>query len=197
MQCELISWDHFNQLSRELALKIKDSGYSPDIIIAIGRGGYMPARILSDYLDNMNLTSFKVEHYKSSQKEKVANIRYPLVADIAEQRVLLVDDVSDSGDTFNVAIEHIMQHAQPKALKTASLHHKVVSVYEPDYYVEKVTEWHWIIYPWAVIEDVAGFVKNISPLPKQISEIQNILLKTHGIEVPQQIIVDVLKLSLD
>lgn len=194
IQCELVSWNHFYQLCRDLAFQIKNSNFNPDIIIAIGRGGYMPARILSDYLDNMNLTSFKVEHYKGSHKEPIAKIRYPLCAEIAHQQVLLIDDVSDTGDTFKVAIDHILEHAHPTEIKTASLHHKIASSYLPDYYAEKIINWRWIIYPWAVIEDISKFIKGMSPLPDTIEEINKKLARENSIEAPQQIISDILRL---
>ena len=105
--CELISWNGACDLCRQLVGKIRKAGYHPDIIVAIGRGGYMPARILSDYLDLMNLTSFKIEHYRGLHKEPAAQIRYPLSADLTGQQVHLVDDVSDSGDTFKLAMKHL------------------------------------------------------------------------------------------
>ena len=53
-RCEFISWSRFYSLSRKLCYRIHDAGFKPDIIIAIGRGGFMPARIISDFLDIMN-----------------------------------------------------------------------------------------------------------------------------------------------
>lgn len=124
--CELISWNGACDLCRQLVGKIRKAGYHPDIIVAIGRGGYMPARILSDYLDLMNLTSFKIEHYRGLHKEPAAQIRYPLSADLTGQQVHLVDDVSDSGDTFKLAMKHLWERGAAE-VRTAALHHKVVS----------------------------------------------------------------------
>ncbi len=63
MRCELVSWEQFRALARQLALRVQSSGFRPDMIVAIGRGGYMPARLLSDYLDIYSLSGFKIEHY--------------------------------------------------------------------------------------------------------------------------------------
>ena len=106
-QWELVSWELFYDMARQLAFMIHNDNYQPDIIIAIARGGYTPARILSDYLGVMDMTSFKVKHYQSTEKEPVAVIEHPLAADVSGQKILLVDDVSDTGDTFDVAVEHI------------------------------------------------------------------------------------------
>jgi hypoxanthine phosphoribosyltransferase len=51
MQCELISWERFYTLARQLALAVEAAGFQPEVIVAIGRGGYMPARIYANDLD--------------------------------------------------------------------------------------------------------------------------------------------------
>lgn len=116
MRCELISWSDVQRLCRRLAMLIKESDYQPEVVVAIGRGGYVPARLVCDYLDIMALTGIKIEHYLSgSSKQKQAVIRYPLCIKIKNQRVLLIDDVNDSGDTLKVAIQHL-QSFQPREI---------------------------------------------------------------------------------
>jgi hypoxanthine phosphoribosyltransferase len=133
MPCEFISWNRFYGLARRLALEVRQPGFQPDIIVAIERGGYMPARVISDLLGVMNLTGFRIEHYTGIHKESVAIVRYPLSADVGGQRVLLIDDVSDTGDTFKAALEHLCERASPAEVRTAALHHKVVSAFVPDF----------------------------------------------------------------
>ena len=195
IQCELISWQQFYNLTRRVVFLIHDSGFKPDIIIAIGRGGYMPARIIADFLQIMNLTSFKIEHYVGAQKNPKAVIRYPLSKDIECRTVLLVDDVCDSGDTFTVARQHLMDIMYPEEIRTAVMHYKKVSSYEPDYYARKMVKWRWIIYPWAVVEDVSGFLQQIEPLPDTVGELQEKVLQDYGIRVPQKTLQDILALS--
>ena len=62
-RCELISFNEVLRLSRILTRKIKASGYMPDLIVAIGRGGYVPGRLVSDFLLFNDLASMKIEHY--------------------------------------------------------------------------------------------------------------------------------------
>jgi hypoxanthine phosphoribosyltransferase len=192
---ELISWEIFYDMARQLAFLIQEDNYRPDIIIAIARGGYTPARILSDYLGVMDMTSFKVKHYKSSHKQAEARIEHPLAADVSGRRILLVDDVSDSGDTFDVAIDHINASANPAEIRTAVLHHKIVSKYKPTYYTREVKEWHWITYPWAVMEDMTEFIKNMSPAAVTVEDIAQRLRAKYEMEVPTQILQDAMKLN--
>lgn len=56
MRCKLVGWGDVQALTRELALRLAGDGYAPDILVAIGRGGWVPGRLLSDFLGNPNLT---------------------------------------------------------------------------------------------------------------------------------------------
>lgn len=194
MACELVSWERIQTLSRELARAIRTSGFRPDIIIAIGRGGYVPARILADYLDSMALTSIKVEHYRAAEKQARARVAYPLCQDIAGLEVLLVDDVSDSGDTYAVALEHLSRW-QPARVVTAALHHKTASRYEPDHYAERITSWRWLTYPWALMEDLCGFLAKMDPLPADTKEAGRRLKEDYGIAPTAEQLEDSLELA--
>lgn len=191
MHCELITWERFQALARQLAFTIRLAPYHPDLIVAIGRGGYMPARIVSDYLDVFDLTDIKIEHYHGAHKERFARIRYPLPADVAGKRVLLIDDVSDTGDTFEIAIRHLHERAEPAELKTAVLHHKLASTYTPDFFAEVVREWRWITYPWAVMEDLRYLLGSMDPPPASLDEFARRLRECHDLEAAQQTLEDI------
>jgi hypothetical protein len=171
---------------------VRDSGYRPDLIVAIGRGGYVPGRVLSDILGLMDLTSFKIEHYRNAQKQSAARVRYPLATDTTGRRVLLVDDVSDTGDTFAVALEHLRSRGTPAEVRTAVLYHKTVCPYVPDYYAQKAVKWRWIVYPWAVTEDVGSFIRAMEPAPAGSDEAARRLAAEHGIRLPRKVLQDLL-----
>jgi hypoxanthine phosphoribosyltransferase len=190
----MVDWPRVVELSRSLAQKIRGAGVHVEMIVAIGRGGYMPARLLSDLLGVFNLASFKIEHYKGAHKSRLAQVRYPLAASVEKQSILLVDDVSDSGDTFQVALEHIQSLGRPASIHTAVLHHKVVSSVSPDFYAEKILQWRWIIYPWAVTEDLASFITAMEPASRSIDQVTQFLRRQHGINVSAQNIHDALRL---
>lgn len=148
-------------MSRELANKIYTAGFEPDIIIAIGRGGFVPARIVSDYLLFRDLTTIKIEHWGvAATLDKQAHIRFGLSTDISGIKVLVVDDITDTGDTLIEAVKYINEQG-PAEVRTAVLQHKTCSSYVPDFFVHRIVKWRWIIYPWAVFEDLSGFVERI------------------------------------
>ena len=89
---------------------------------------------------------------------------------LEKKRILIVDDVSDTGDTYEAAITHL-QDFQPREIRTAVLLHKTTAKYKPDFIARRVVKWRWMIYPWAVIEDLGGFVTRMSPKPRDAGEI--------------------------
>lgn len=183
LRCELISWSETERLCQRLAGMIRASAYRPELVIAIGRGGYVPARLLCDYLHLMGLTSIKIEHYLSgANRQKEAVIRYPLKADIRGLRVLLVDDVNDTGDTLAVATQHL-QTFQPGEVRTAVMHHKTVTRFKVDYCARKIIKWRWLIYPWAVNEDICGFLQRLVPVPDSLEEARRQLTERFNITI--------------
>lgn len=183
LRCELISWSEVERLCQRLAGLIRESGYRPDLIIAIGRGGYVPARLMCDWLHIMGLTSIKVEHYlPGANRQEETVIRYPLKADVSGLRVLVVDDVNDTGDTLEAATRHL-QTFHPGEIRTAVMHHKVVTRFNADYYAGKITRWRWLIYPWAVNEDVSAFLKRLTPAPGSVEDAQKLLAQQFNIKI--------------
>jgi hypoxanthine phosphoribosyltransferase len=179
--------------AKKLSSLVKDSGYKIDIAVAIARGGLVPARILSDYLLIRDLTTIKVEHWgiAATVTEK-AVIKFPLCADIKDKKVLLVDDITDTGDTLRVSIEYLKSF-EPKEIRTAVLIHKTCSDVTPDYFVRKVVKWKWIIFPWHIWEDLTGFIKKIVDSGSYEEEdIRRVLRRQYNIKVNIATVRDVL-----
>ena len=146
MEYVKLSWDDIEKLTKKLAEKIKKSRFKFDWIVGISRGGLVPARIISDYFDCPRLAVMRVEFYKSVGKTRdFPRITQPLQVRIKGKNVLVVDDVADTGRSLIVADDHIKRKGA-KEIKIATLHYKPVSIFKPDFYVEKTNA--WIIYPW-------------------------------------------------
>jgi hypothetical protein len=190
MRCELVSWEQFRALTHELAALVRASGFAPDMIVGIERGGYMPARLLSDSLDIFNLAGFKIEHYHGAHKQAQARVRYPLSAEVDSLKILLVDDVTDDGRTFKLALAHLHERGTPAQVRTAVLHHKTVSPLVPDYYAAEITEWRWLIYPWAVLEDVSGFIRALDIADASIEQMQAAIERAHGVHIDRGTLAD-------
>lgn len=190
---EFITQHQVDRLVHKLTRQIQQDRFRPDIIVAIARGGYVPARLLCDLLDIYNLASMRIAHYTGAHKNAQARLSTPLNIDVRGMRVLLVDDIDDTGDTLALAREHILS-MHPAELRTAVLHHKTSSISLPDYYAHKIIRWRWITYPWAVVEDVLGFVRRMQPLPVDADEAGVKLAKAYGIRAGKRVLEDVMRL---
>ncbi len=145
---EILTWEVFGEASRELARKVHDSGYEPDIILAIARGGLLVAGALGYALSVKNIFTMNVEYYTGvDERLEVPMILPPVpdLVDVSEARVLIVDDVADTGHTLAA----VKQFSAGKVaeVRTAVLYEKPRSV-ERCEYVWKSTE-AWINFPWS------------------------------------------------
>jgi len=193
LKVELVSSAMVTRLCRKLAHKIQDSGFNPDIVICIARGGYIPARLICDYLNIYNLTSIRIKHYTGSTKSETARLLEPLSIDIKGMNVLLIDDIDDTGDTLKLAQDYL-KGLNPQEIKVAVLHHKIISTLTPDFFAQKIIRWRWITYPWAIVEDVLGFVKKMQPQPSTIEQAIERIAQDYGIKVSKQVMQDVFRL---
>jgi hypoxanthine phosphoribosyltransferase len=192
-QIELLTLARVQDLTRQLARQIQTAQFKPDVVIAIARGGFVPARLLCDFLDIYNLTCIRIAHYTGTDISEQARLSIPLNIDIRGMSVLLVDDVDDTGDTLQLALTHLHSF-KPAIIRVAVLHHKTVSHVLPDYYAEKVTHWHWITYPWAITEDILGLIRKLQPIPATIEEAIAYIAREHGVRISKKQMGDVYRL---
>ncbi len=163
VKVKLVSWDEIVDWSWGLARKIRSSGYKPDVIVALARGGYVPGRLLCDFLDVENLLSIQSQHWTEAAKaEERAIIKFPYKVDLTGYRVLVVDDIVDTGDTLMLARDFIKETWSPEDLRTAALQWiSPVAKFEPDYWYIEVKDWTWFQYPWTRLEDTYQFIKRM------------------------------------
>ncbi len=172
-KCEFRSWENIYALSRIVARKIRASGWEPDIVIGITRGGWVPARNLCDFLGIKDLLGVKIEHWGiTATPDGEAKLKWPLNVDLRGKKVLVVDDITDTGKSMLTAVEHV-KTLNPKEIRTATLLHIKDSKFIPDYFAEEI-EWKWIIFPWNVTEDLINLVSNYLD-EKEMAEINEVL----------------------
>ncbi len=193
LPCEIVEWKQIDQLILALADQVRGSGFRPDLIVAIARGGFVPARLLADHLDVFDMDSMKIEHYRGVSRGPGARLRYPLSADVEDRNLLVIDDVSDSGETFDLALAHIQEKGKAREVRTAALHHKETSSYRPDFHAGRLERWRWLIYPWAITEDLRSLLAQMDPRPVDIDDFSHRLEREHGIRLPRGRLEEVMK----
>jgi hypoxanthine phosphoribosyltransferase len=146
---EELSYEGFGRACRELAQTIADSGYRPDIILSIARGGFFLGAGLGYALGVKNAFMMSVEFYTGVDERLDMPVVLPPVpnrVDLSGAVVLIADDVADSGETLKTVTEFCADHVSE--VRSAVLYEKPRSVITPDY-AWRLTE-KWINFPWSV-----------------------------------------------
>ncbi|GBF08736.1 purine phosphoribosyltransferase [Aeropyrum pernix] len=160
---KLVDWGDIVEWSLGLSNLIRESGYEPDVVIAVSRGGFVPARLLCDFLDVTNLLSIQSQHWvEAARMAEKAILKFPYRVDLSGLKALLVDDIVDTGDTLLLAKEFIEKEWKPGELRVAALQWiSSVAKFKPDYYYMEVSEWAWFQYPWTRLEDTMQFITRL------------------------------------
>jgi len=170
---EAPSWDYVYALLIELAEKIRGSGFKPDVILGVSRGGWIPARVLSDLLENPNLANIRVEFYSGIyETSKRPVITQPPSLSVKDKRVLIVDDIVDTGESIRLVYDELSGEA--KEVKTATLYHKPWSILRPDYYSKDTSM--WVVFPWELYETTKTLGNKMFEEGKSMEDIEEKLV---------------------
>ena len=145
---EAFSWPEFGDAARELGRQVVDSGFVPDVILGIARGGLLPAGAVAYAIGCKNLFTINVEFYTGVDSRLDMPVMLPPIldaGDLDDLSVLIVDDVADTGKTLELVHAFCADHVA-KA-RTAVLYHKPRSIISPDY-SWRTTD-RWIDFPWS------------------------------------------------
>lgn len=158
LKCKIVTFAEVYDMVKNLSASIKASKYEPTTVIGLARGGWFSARLICDFLGLTDLVSLKCEHWIQTGKTKDdATIRYPLTADLTNKRILIVDDITDTGKSLITSTEYLAK-LNPREVRTATMQYIPASKFVPDYYAEEVKVWTWFIYPWNWIEDTTTLI---------------------------------------
>jgi hypoxanthine phosphoribosyltransferase len=153
---EVPTWRQVYSMLLSQAERIRKSSFKPDCIIAVSRGGWLPARVLSDLLET-GLGNVSVEFYlgvAETKNEPVLTQGVSVV--VAGKKVLVVDDVADTGKSLKLVKEHILQQGAKEA-QIATMYYKPWSVVKPDYYALETRR--WVVFPWEIKETIRKIVE--------------------------------------
>jgi hypoxanthine phosphoribosyltransferase len=148
IQFRFVSWDELESYCDKIYSNMLRDNYSPDCIIALLRGGVVPARIFSDHFNILlDFFALDVKMYDGiNQRMEKAKIR-AFDGDV-KGRALVCDDIMDSGRTMEAVLEYL----KGKDVTTATVFWKENSKTKPDYYAEIAKENEWIVFPFEVAE---------------------------------------------
>jgi len=161
---ENLTWQGFGDACRQIAEQIADSGWMPDLIVAIARGGMLPAGAISYALGVKANGAINVEFYTGVGKtmlEPEILEPYMDISSLEGKRVLIVDDVADSGKTLKLIMDLIAKEGLSMGSDTAkvdarsaTIYLKPTSIIKPDYVFKQTDK--WINFPWSVLPPVTA-----------------------------------------
>ena len=150
------TYNEIHNTIQQLSEKIRNSGYEPDVIVAIGTGGFIPARIIKTYINKPILT-VGLRLYDENNKPKALPEKIQWIDEVEKKlkgkKVLLVDEVDDSRVTLEYCLRELLSD-EPSEIAVAVLHNKdkekrgVIPDEIKQYFVGKELEDKWICYPW-------------------------------------------------
>jgi hypoxanthine phosphoribosyltransferase len=189
IEYETPTWNQIYTMLLAQTEKIQKNTYKPDIILGIARGGIIPASILADLLTTRQVTTIRIEFYKGIAKPSAQPIlKQPLYDAVAinGKKILIVDDISDSGKSLKLAKQHLTEKNAAE-IKIATLYAKSTTQTLPDY-VEKITD-RWVVFPWELKETLQSIVQN----QKDRQSVNNEIDKLVKAGVPKRFLEQILK----
>ncbi|MGM0547544.1 MAG: phosphoribosyltransferase [Bacteroidota bacterium] len=191
----IVGLDEVYELAYKVSQKISGSSIYFDAVIGISRGGFPPARLVCDFLNIKTLTAIQIRHYTAGAEAKEeVEITDPIDIDLEGKNVLVVDDVNDSGKTLKAAVKHI-KTKDAATVKTAVLHEKENTSLTADFAGDYLTEWKWLIYQWAVTEDLLEFLSKDNMLSAEKEQMLKYLSDKYDLDVKRELLEKVLAMK--
>jgi len=194
IKCRIVDWHEIQKWSEDISDKMMADGYIPDMVIGVTRGGWVPARIVCDYLVIKELYSLKTEHWGlTATKDGKALLKHAPQLDVKGKSVLIVDDITDTGDSLKLAMDYIIKQGA-SGVKTATLLHINHSKLVPEYYSENIDEkgWAWFIFPWNFNEDMKNLVPKAIEGYMTQADIKKILDEKYDMKLSDVKLIEVL-----
>ncbi|WP_433060225.1 phosphoribosyltransferase [Dactylosporangium sp. CS-033363] len=150
---EVLDWQTFGSAARELAQSIADDGFRPDLVLSVARGGLLVAGALSYALDVKSIHMLNVLYYTGIDQRLDAPLILdpkPDLADLAAARILIADDVADTGATLETVRNFCA--GRVAEVRCAVLYEKPESTVRCEYVWRRTDR--WINFPWSSLPPV-------------------------------------------
>lgn len=168
LKFEAPSWSRIYDMLLDLAGRIRKDGFKPDIIVGISRGGWPPARVLSDLLSNPNVANVRAEFYLGiAETGSEPTLTQPVSVKTRGKKILIVDEVADTGKSLRMVREHIVKEGAKEA-RTVTVYYKPWSIVRPDYFAKETSD--WIVFPWEIKETIRKIIAKCEELGKPVEE---------------------------
>lgn len=142
------TYNEIHQYCEILANRLKGGNY--DSVVGVSRGGLIPATIIAEYMNVRELRTVGVHSYQLNGMvgKRSKSVLYQSCSPYLSGNVLLIDDISDTGETFKFLLNHFSRNNNINKVTTCSLFVRRSSNHIPDYYHTDIIGNDWIVFPW-------------------------------------------------
>ena len=145
------TWDDIQSACLSIAGQSK--AYEPDCIVAVSRGGIIPARLIAAHLDikyiyNLGLHSYTEDNIQSNIQEY--QTPYKDLSRSTHKLAIVVDDIADTGNTFKYISKTWIQQCKNVSCVFAALYVRTDCEMVPSIFYKKISNKDWVVFPWEV-----------------------------------------------
>jgi uncharacterized protein len=184
-RCRRASWADVDVWAELLSDRVRSRGSVPATIVGLTRGGWVPARLLADRLGVRRLVSLRAQHWGvTATPDGKAELTEGISGPVTGQDVLVVDDITDTGDSLALAVEHV-RAAGAARVESATFLHITHSKHVPTYYAEEIPReaWVWVVFPWNYWEDLEALATRAKALGGGVAQVRATLRERCGLDV--------------
>ncbi|HTW40534.1 MAG TPA: phosphoribosyltransferase [Thermoplasmata archaeon] len=186
-RCRRATWKDVDGWADAVAADVRGHDAVPETIVGLTRGGWVPARLLADRLGVHRIVSMRAQHWGvTATPTGAAQVTEGLSGPVGGQRVLVVDDITDTGESLALAVAQVASQG-PTRLESATFLHIEHSKYRPTYTAEEIRRdaWVWIVFPWNYWEDLVQLAQRaVEHGGSGVVEVQRTLRERCGLDVP-------------
>ncbi len=185
-KCRVASWADVDRWAERVAAAVRERAAVPTTIVGLTRGGWIPARVLADRLGVKRLVSLRAQHWGvTATPSGAAQLTEGLSGTVEGERVLVVDDITDTGESLELAVAHV-RDARPARVESATFLHIGHSKFTPTYYAEEIPRegWVWVVFPWNYWEDLTALALRAAVPGAGVAAVRAALKERCGWDVP-------------
>lgn len=185
-KCRQASWADVDRWADDLAAQVRRADRVPGTIVALTRGGWVPGRLLADRLGVRRLVGLRAQHWGvTATPSGRAELTEGLSGPVTEHEVLVVDDITDTGQSLALATEHVAKEGA-RRVESGTFLHLTHSTFRPTYTAEEIPReaWVWVVFPWNYWEDLATLGRRAFEETRDYGASQRLLAQRCGLTVP-------------
>jgi len=140
-------WDEIHGYCQSLGRRLKSEKF--DSVVGVSRGGLIPATIIAEEMNVRELRTVGVRSYRLRWGKKESSpILYQTCSPYLMGKVLVVDDIADTGETFEYLMEHFGKNQAIEKIVTCSVFVRRSSSFVPNYFHKDIVGKDWVVFPW-------------------------------------------------